>query len=75
MKNGLTVLGLLMLANLVAAGVIGTLASTMRELAPWTRDEWWPWTIVAFIGIGCALAFLRGAFDMLAGTRRKKERT
>lgn len=74
MKNGLMMLGLLMLANLVAAGVMGTLASVLREAAPWTRDEWWPWAIVAFMGIGCSIAFLQGAFQMLArssSTKRK----
>lgn len=75
MKQGLVMLTLLMLANLVAAGVIGQLAQLTREAAPWTRDEWWPWVIIAAIGIACAIAFLRGAVETLAGTNRKKRKT
>lgn len=71
MKQALAVLAVFMLANLVAAGVMGQLSQLMREAAPWTRDEWWPWVIVAAIGIACALLFIRGAVDTLARTKRK----
>lgn len=69
MKGGLIVLGLLMLANLVAAGVISILAQHLREAAPWAREEWWPWVIIAAIGIACALTFLRGAIVTLTSTK------
>lgn len=75
MRQGLVILGLLLLANLVAAGVIGQLAQLTREAAPWTRDEWWPWAIIGAIGIGCGLLFLRGAIETLVGTSRNKRKT
>jgi hypothetical protein len=74
MRTGVAFLVLIILANLVAAGVMGQLTQITRELAPWTRNEWWPWVIIAMVGIGCALAFLKGAFAMLATntwTKRK----
>ncbi len=66
MRTGVAFLVLIILANLVAAGVMGQLTLITREIAPWTRDEWWPWVIIALVGIGCALAFLKGALAMLA---------
>jgi hypothetical protein len=75
MKTGVAFLMLIILANLVAAGVIGQLSQITREIAPWTRNEWWPWVIIAAVGIGCALAFLRGAIAMLANPSRMKRKT
>ena len=75
MRTGVAFLGLIILANIVAAGVIGQLAQITREIAPWTRDEWWPWVIIAVVGIGCALAFLRGAIAMLVTPSRIKRKT
>jgi hypothetical protein len=74
-KQGLIMLALLLLANVVAAGVMGQAILLLRETAPWTRDEWWPWVFVAAAGIACAIAFLRGAIVMLvptSSTKRKK---
>lgn len=75
MRTGVAFLVLIILANLVAAGVIGQLAQITREIAPWARDEWWPWVIIAAVGIGCALAFLRGAIAMLVTTSWNKRKT
>ena len=75
MKQGVIVLVVLLLANLVAAGVVGQLSQIIREVAPWTRQEWWPWVIVGAIGIGCGLLFFRGAIETLVGTSRHKRKT
>lgn len=75
MRTGVAFLVLIILANLVAAGVMAQLAQLTREIAPWTRDEWWPWAVIAMVGIGCALAFLKGAIEMLVsanGFKRKR---
>lgn len=69
MKQGLVVLVLLMLTNVVAAAVIAQLAQLLRVEAPWTKDQWWPWVIVAAIGIWCGIAFMRGAVELLKGKK------
>lgn len=65
-------LTVIMLANVVAAGVIALLAGLVKDVAPWADNETWPWVIVALVGITCAIAFLRGAIEMLASASRFK---
>lgn len=75
MRTGVAFLVLIILANLVAAGVMTQLTQLTREIAPWTRDEWWPWAVIALVGIGCALAFLKGAIGMLVSVSGLKGKT
>lgn len=66
MKAGVAFLALIVMANVVAAGVITVLAGIVKNAAPWSTDETWPWAIISVLGIASAIAFLRGAFDLLA---------
>ena len=69
MKNlaaGALFLAVIIMANVVAAGVISILGLAVKGSGTWAEGETWPWAIISVIGIACAVAFLRGAIDMLA---------
>lgn len=69
MKNaaaGALFLTAILLANVVAAGVISILGLAVKGTGTWAAEETWPWVIISVIGIACSIAFLRGAIDMLA---------
>lgn len=71
MKAGFAFLALIVMANIVAAGVIGVLGSIVKD-AGWAQDETWPWAIISLLGVACAIAFLKGSFQMLGSTSRFK---
>lgn len=66
MAAGAAFLTAIVLANVVAAGVISILVGAVKGTGTWADGETWPWAIISVIGIACAVAFLRGAIDMLA---------
>lgn len=69
MKNvaaGALFVAAIIMANVVAAGVISLLAMAVKGSGTWAEGETWPWAIISLIGIVCAIAFLRGAIEMLA---------
>lgn len=71
MKAGVLFLAIIVMANIVAAGVISVLGSLVKD-AGWAQGETWPWAIITLLGVACSIAFLKGSFEMLGSASRFK---
>lgn len=71
--GGLAVLGLLVLANLVAAGVMLSGGFLLQLLLPgWASP--WPWLAVCVAGVGASVLFLRSCLLAPAWIRARRRR-
>jgi hypothetical protein len=63
--QGLIVIGLLVAANVVAAGVVLVLGRSLLAIdASWTAP--WPWLLIGALGAGAAYLFLKGTMLFVA---------